>query len=42
LESGALKALPGPIVIKGGLDSVQKGYDEQKKGVSFGKIVIEL
>jgi NADPH:quinone reductase-like Zn-dependent oxidoreductase len=42
LESGALKALPGPIVIKGGLDSVQKGYAEQKKGVSFGKIVIEL
>jgi hypothetical protein len=29
-------------VIKGGLESVQKGYDEQKKGVSFGKIVIEL
>jgi NADPH:quinone reductase-like Zn-dependent oxidoreductase len=42
LKSGALKALPGPIVIKGGLESVQKGYDEQKKGVSFGKIVIEL
>jgi NADPH:quinone reductase-like Zn-dependent oxidoreductase len=42
LKSGALKALPGPIVIKGGLDSVQKGYDEQKKGVSFGKIVVEL
>ncbi|OAK97050.1 GroES-like protein [Phaeosphaeriaceae sp. SRC1lsM3a] len=42
LESGALKALPGPVVIKGGLSSVQKGYDEQKKGVSFGKIVVEL
>lgn len=42
LESGALKALPPPVVIKGGLESVQKGYDAQKKGVSFGKIVIEL
>jgi NADPH:quinone reductase-like Zn-dependent oxidoreductase len=42
LESGALKALPGPVVIKGGLESVQKGYEAQKKGVSFGKIVIEL
>ncbi|KAI8942114.1 hypothetical protein NX059_000208 [Plenodomus lindquistii] len=42
LEKGVLKALPPPIVIKGGLDSVQEGYDAQKKGVSFGKIVIEL
>ncbi|CBX97382.1 hypothetical protein IAQ61_007198 [Plenodomus lingam] len=42
LEAGNLKALPPPIVIKGGLDAVQKGYDAQKKGVSFGKIVIEL
>lgn len=42
LEKGVLKALPGPVVIKGGLEAVQKGYDEQKKGVSFGKIVVEL
>ncbi|KAF2852623.1 oxidoreductase-like protein [Plenodomus tracheiphilus IPT5] len=42
LETGALKALPPPIVIKGGLESGQKGLDAQKKGVSFGKIVIEL
>ncbi|KAF1847494.1 zinc-binding oxidoreductase CipB [Cucurbitaria berberidis CBS 394.84] len=42
LEAGTLKAVPEAIVIKGGLDSVQKGYDEQKKGVSFGKIVVEL
>jgi len=34
--------LPGPIVIEGGLDAVQKGYNEQKKGVSFGKIVVAL
>lgn len=42
LEKGLLKAMPPPIVIKGGLESVQKGYDDQRKGVSFGKIVIEL
>ncbi|KAF2126221.1 GroES-like protein [Dothidotthia symphoricarpi CBS 119687] len=42
LEKGTLKALPEAIVIKGGLDAVQKGVDAQKKGVSFGKIVVEL
>ena len=42
LEKGTLKAVPEPIVIKGGLESVQKGYEAQKKGVSYGKIVIEL
>lgn len=42
LESGALRALPGPVVVKGGLDAVQEGYNKQKKGVSFGKIVVEL
>jgi hypothetical protein len=42
LESGKLKAVPPPIVIEGGLDKVQEGYDQQKKGVSFGKIVIAL
>lgn len=42
LESGALKALPGPIVVGSGLDAVQKGCDAQRKGVSFGKIVISL
>lgn len=42
LEAGTLKAVPEPIVIKGGLASVQKAYDAQKKGVSFGKIVVEL
>jgi NADPH:quinone reductase-like Zn-dependent oxidoreductase len=42
LESGALRALPGPIVIEGGLEAAQKGLDAQKKGVSFGKIVLAL
>lgn len=42
LKTGALKPVPEPIVIPGGLDSVQKGYDEQKKGVSFRKVVVDL
>lgn len=42
LQNGKLKAVPEAIVVPGGLDAVQKGYDEQKKGVSFGKIVVEL
>lgn len=42
LENGTLQAVPEPLVVGKGLDAVQKGYDEQKKGVSFRKIVIEL
>ena len=42
LQKGTLKALPEPIVIKGGLESVQEGLNKQKAGVSFGKIVVEL
>ncbi|KAF1942275.1 GroES-like protein [Clathrospora elynae] len=42
LEKGTLKAVPEPIVVGKGLDAVQEGFEKQKKGVSFGKIVIEL
>lgn len=42
LESGVLKALPEPLVVGKGLESVQKGLDENKKGVSAKKVVIEL
>ncbi|KAH3957094.1 hypothetical protein HBI56_234080 [Parastagonospora nodorum] len=42
LEAGALKALPPPVVVGSGLESVQKACDAQRKGVSFGKIVVEL
>lgn len=42
LQKGTLKALPEPIVVKGGLESVQEGMNKQKAGVSFGKIVVEL
>lgn len=42
LESGQLKCLPEPLVVGKGLESVQKGLDENKKGVSAKKVVIEL
>ena len=42
LESGQLKCLPEALVIGKGLESVQKGFDENKKGVSAKKVVIEL
>ncbi|KAF1830570.1 zinc-binding oxidoreductase CipB [Decorospora gaudefroyi] len=42
LEKGTLKAVPEPLVVGKGLEAVRKGYEEQKKGVSFRKVVIEL
>jgi NADPH:quinone reductase-like Zn-dependent oxidoreductase len=42
LEKGTLKAVPEPLVVGKGLDAVQKGYEKQKQGVSFRKVVIEL
>lgn len=42
LEKGTLKAVPEPLVVGKGLDAVAKGYEMQKKGVSFRKVVIEL
>ena len=42
LKSGQLKCLPEPLVIGKGLENVQKGFDENKKGVSAKKVVIEL
>lgn len=42
LESGHLKCLPEPLVVGKGLESIQKGLDENKKGVSAKKVVIEL
>lgn len=42
LESGLLKCVPEPLVVGKGLESVQKGLDENKKGVSAKKVVIEL
>ncbi|KAK4937523.1 hypothetical protein LTR10_021894 [Elasticomyces elasticus] len=42
LETGQLKCLPEPVVIGKGLESCQTGLDENKKGVSAKKLVIEL
>lgn len=42
LASGQLKCLPEPMVVGKGLESIQKGLDENKKGVSAKKVVIEL
>lgn len=42
LESGALKPLPAPVVVGKGLESIQKGTDENKKGVSYAKVVVEI
>lgn len=42
LEKGTLKAVPEPLVVGKGLEAVQKGYEVQKKGVSFRKVVVEL
>lgn len=42
LEKGVLKPLPPASVIGKGLESIQKGMDENKKGVSYAKVVIEL
>lgn len=42
LESGQLKCLPEPTIIGKGLESCQAGLDENKKGVSAKKVVIEL
>ena len=42
LAKGKLKCLPEPLIVGQGLESIQKGFDEQKKGVSANKIVITL
>ena len=42
IQSGDLKCLPEPLVVGQGLESVQKGLDKNKAGVSAKKVVIEL
>jgi NADPH:quinone reductase-like Zn-dependent oxidoreductase len=42
IESGDLRCLPEPLVVGQGLESVQKGLDKNKAGVSAKKVVIEL
>lgn len=42
LKTGQFKPAPPAKVIGSGLESVQKGMDELKKGVSATKIVVTL
>lgn len=42
LEEGILKPLPPPLVVGKGLEYIQEGIDQNKKGVSFKKVVVEL
>jgi hypothetical protein len=42
LRKGELLPKPDPILIKGGLHSIQEGLDTLKKGVSAAKVVIKL
>lgn len=42
LEDGSLKPLPEPLIVGKGLESVQKGLDKQREGVSAKKVIIEL
>jgi len=42
LAEGRYAAVPEPSVIGKGLDSVQAGFDAQRKGVSAKKVVVSL
>ena len=42
LKTGQLVPKPEPLVIKGGLKSVQEAANTLKKGVSAAKVVVEL
>lgn len=42
LASGSLKAKPEPLIVGKGLESVQKGLDRQREGVSARKVVVTI
>jgi threonine dehydrogenase-like Zn-dependent dehydrogenase len=42
LGKGVLKCLPEPLVVGKGLESLQKGLDQMREGVSARKVVVEL
>ena len=42
LASGAYKALPSPLVVGHGLESIQVGFDRLKAGVSAQKVVVTI
>lgn len=42
LKSGQVRALPPPMVVGNGLESIQLAMDRQQQGVSFAKVVVTL
>ena len=42
LKTGQFAPAPKPLVVGSGLESVQKGFDRQKEGVSARKVVVGL
>ncbi|BGP12119.1 hypothetical protein JCM10213_004684 [Rhodosporidiobolus nylandii] len=42
LTTGALKALPEPLLVGKGLESIQKGVDVLRQGVSARKVVVSV
>lgn len=42
LETGRLKPLPPPLVVGKGLEAIQEGIDQNRKGVSYRKVVVEF
>ncbi|KAI9810339.1 MAG: hypothetical protein M1827_006306 [Pycnora praestabilis] len=42
LQDGRLQAKPDPLVIEGGLDKMQAGFDRVLKGVSAKKVVVGM
>lgn len=42
LEKGTFKVKPEPVVVLKGLERIQEAVDRLKKGISFGKVVVEL
>ena len=42
LQTGRIKPAPKPEVVGSGIESIQKGVDLLKKGVSGKKVVVKL
>ena len=42
LKTGSLKPAPAPIVVGKGLEKISEAIEVGKKGISAGKLVVEL
>lgn len=42
LKDGSLQSKPNPMIVGHGLESIQKGVDVSRKGVSAAKVVVKL